>query len=64
MTQLAKDTGLERESLYKALSGEGNLQCRFRRGVGDGVAFRTNARMYADPPLENSAIKDVLNRKS
>ncbi len=24
MTQLAKDTGLGRESLYKALSGEGN----------------------------------------
>ena len=24
MTQLAKDTGLVRESLYKALSGEGN----------------------------------------
>jgi probable addiction module antidote protein len=24
MTQLAKDTGLGRESLYKSLSGEGN----------------------------------------
>ena len=24
MTQLAKETGLDRESLYKALSGEGN----------------------------------------
>lgn len=24
MTQVAKDTGLSRESLYKALSGEGN----------------------------------------
>jgi len=24
MTQLAKETGLGRESLYKALSGEGN----------------------------------------
>ena len=24
MTQLAKDTGLGRESLYKALSGQGN----------------------------------------
>ena len=24
MTQLAKDTGMGRESLYKALSGEGN----------------------------------------
>lgn len=24
MTQLARDTGLSRESLYKALSGEGN----------------------------------------
>ena len=24
MTQLARDTGLGRESLYKALSGEGN----------------------------------------
>ncbi|CAM5223202.1 hypothetical protein CDEF62S_00036 [Castellaniella defragrans] len=24
MTQLAKDTGLGRESLYKALSGDGN----------------------------------------
>ena len=27
MSQLARDTGLGRESLYKALSGEGNPSC-------------------------------------
>ena len=49
MTQLAKDTGLGRESLYKALSGEGNpsfatilkvtraLGLRLHGGLGCGV---------------------------
>ncbi|TDR27004.1 addiction module antidote protein [Hydromonas duriensis] len=46
MTQLAKDTGLARESLYRALSGEGNPEfstvLKVMRGLGLNFAVKTN----------------------
>lgn len=51
MTQLAKDTGLGRESLYKALSGEGNpsfatiLKVTHALGLDFSVKPRDSARV-------------------
>ncbi|MGZ8252260.1 MAG: addiction module antidote protein [Methylophilaceae bacterium] len=40
MTQLAKDTGLGRESLYKALSGEGNPSLATIHKVAKALGFK------------------------
>lgn len=40
MTQLARDTGLGRESLYKALSGEGNPSFATILKVVDALGLR------------------------
>ncbi len=43
MTQLAKDTGLGRESLYKALSGEGNPSFETVLKVAHALGIRLHA---------------------
>jgi probable addiction module antidote protein len=44
MSQLAKDTGLGRESLYKALSGEGNPSFATILKVTHALGLRLHAR--------------------
>jgi probable addiction module antidote protein len=44
MTQLAKDTGLGRESLYKALSGEGNPSFATILKVTNALGLKLHAR--------------------
>ena len=50
MTQMAKDTGITRESLYRALSATGNPEfatvMKVARALGLGLAFK---RMPAKP---------------
>jgi probable addiction module antidote protein len=43
MTQLARDTGLSRESLYTALSGEGNPEFATVMKVVKALGFRLHA---------------------
>ena len=43
MTQLALDTGLGRESLYKALSGDGNPSFETVLRVTHALGFKLNA---------------------
>lgn len=43
MTQLARDSGLSRESLYKALSGEGNPEFATVMKVIKVLGFRLHA---------------------
>lgn len=43
MTQLARDTGLSRESLYKALSGEGNPEFATVMKVVRALGFQLHA---------------------
>ncbi|MDC8757472.1 addiction module antidote protein [Janthinobacterium fluminis] len=45
MTQLAKDTGLGRESLYKALSGEGNPSFDTILKVTHALGLRLHAKL-------------------
>lgn len=45
MTQLAKDTGLSRESLYKALSTEGNPEFATILKVTKALGIRLHAEM-------------------
>ena len=44
MTQLAKDTGLARESLYKALSGEGNPSLSTINKVAKALGLKLQLR--------------------
>ena len=44
MTQLSRDTGLGRESLYKALSGEGNPSFATILKVTSALGIRLHAR--------------------
>lgn len=44
MTRLSRDTGLGRESLYKALSGEGNPSFSTVVKVMDALGFRLSIR--------------------
>ena len=43
MTELARDTGLSRESLYRALSGEGNPEFVTVMKVVTALGFRLHA---------------------
>ncbi len=45
MTDLARDTGLSRESLYKALSGEGNPEFATVMKVVKALGFRLHAEL-------------------
>ena len=47
MTQLARDTGLSRESLYKALSGEGNPEFATVMKVVKALGFQLHASPIA-----------------
>jgi len=47
MTQLARDTGLSRESLYKALSGEGNPEFATVMKVVKALGFQLHAAPLA-----------------
>ena len=47
MTQLARDTGLSRESLYKALSGEGNPEFATVMKVVKALGFQLHASPVA-----------------
>lgn len=47
MTQLARDTGLSRESLYKALSGEGNPEFATVMKVVKALGFQLHAAPVA-----------------
>jgi probable addiction module antidote protein len=50
MSQLAKDTGLGRESLYKALSGEGNPSFATVMKVVNGLGLRLHFERAAPFP--------------
>lgn len=50
MTQLAKDTGLGRESLYKALSGEGNPSFATILKVVNALGLRLDAHVAPAAP--------------
>lgn len=47
MTRLAEETGLKRESLYKALSGEGNPSFDTIARVSGALGFRVSFRPLA-----------------
>lgn len=47
MSQLARDTGLSRESLYKALSGEGNPEFATVMKVVKALGFQFHATSTA-----------------
>lgn len=49
MTQLARDTGLGRESLYKALSGEGNPSFTTILKVISALGIRLHAQTAPAP---------------
>ena len=53
MTQIAKDTGLSRESLYKALSAEGNPELATVLKVVHSLGLQLQARAIGtvSPPL-------------
>ena len=48
MSQLAKDTGLGRESLYKALSGDGNPSFATLLKVTHALGFKLNLQGQGD----------------
>jgi probable addiction module antidote protein len=60
MSQLAKDTGLGRESLYKALSGEGNPSFATILKVINACKCGFNHCFYASGPI--LAIIQLSNR--
>ena len=58
MTQIARDTGLSRESLYRALSGEGNPEFGTILKVVKALGLRLHAGV-AVPQLEETAAPEV-----
>jgi probable addiction module antidote protein len=48
MTELARDTGLGRESLYKALSGEGNPSFATILKVMRALGYKLHAELVAE----------------
>ncbi len=53
MTQLARDTGLGRESLYKALSGEGNPEFSTILKVMTALGLKLAAIPATPPPARH-----------
>lgn len=51
MTQIARDTGLSRESLYKALSGERNPEFSTVLKVVKALGLTLSAGVASDPDL-------------
>lgn len=54
MVQLAKDTGLTREGLYKALSADGNPSFDTVLRVMKALGLRLEPRRIAEAPLRSS----------
>ncbi len=52
MTQLARDTGLSRESLYKALSGQGNPSFATILKVMKALGLRLHAKPAPHPAIQ------------
>jgi probable addiction module antidote protein len=67
MTQIAKATGLSRESLYKALSPEGNPELATILKVLNALGLRLQARasgpVTPPPPVESPATRKRRNLK-
>lgn len=55
MTQLARDTGLSRESLYKALSGQGNPEFATVLKVINALGIKLHAEAMTEKPLARKA---------
>ena len=60
MTQLARDTGLTREGLYRALSPEGNPEFSTMLKVIKSLKIK----LHAKPVVPTKAKKSVLNRSA
>lgn len=60
MTQLARDTGLSRESLYKALSGQGNPEFATVLKVINALGIK----LHAEAMIEQPAARKVRRRKA
>ncbi len=60
MTQLARDTGLSRESLYKALSGQGNPEFATAMKVIKALGIKLHAEAVIDIP----ATRKIRRRKA
>jgi probable addiction module antidote protein len=57
MAQMARDTGLGRESLYKALSGEGNPEFATIMKVVKALGLQLHASAVAAEPAAAYAVK-------
>jgi probable addiction module antidote protein len=61
MAQLARETGMTREGLYKALSPGGNpafgTVAKVARALGFALAFRPTATKTARAPRQRAAVK-------
>jgi probable addiction module antidote protein len=55
MSQVAKDTGLARESLYRALSGEGNPEFATILKVIKALGLKLSAQVDTDAKLHQAA---------
>ena len=55
MSDIARQTGLSRESLYKALSGEGHPQFETITRVLQALGLRLRAEPVDEPPKERAA---------
>jgi probable addiction module antidote protein len=55
MSDIARETGLSRESLYKALSGEGHPQFETRTLVLQALGLRLRAEPVSETPGERAA---------
>ncbi|EHH07340.1 MULTISPECIES: addiction module antidote protein [Agrobacterium] len=53
MTDLSRQTGLPRQTLYKALSGEGNPELATIAKVADALGYRLS--LVAKPPADTAA---------
>lgn len=60
MTQLARDTGLSRESLYKALSGQGNPEFATVMKVIKALGIKLHVEAVTDIPV----IRKTRRRKA
>ena len=59
MTQIAKETGLGRESLYKALSADGNPEFATILKVTQALGFRLRAADYLGGSMDERVASSV-----
>jgi len=55
MSQIAKETGLSREHLYRALSSEGNPEFGTVLKVLSALGFKLSVHPVEDPPRQPNA---------